>query len=65
MLFHLSFHNKDQTKMFTIYKIYSKGNLFSIFFFGRGGEEERGVGVNINFIQAVLTCIHHYRLEAV
>lgn len=44
MLFHLSFHNKDQTKMF------------------RG---ERGVGVNINFIQAVLTCIHRYRLEAV
>lgn len=34
MLFHLSFHNKDQTKMFTIYKIYSKGNLFSIFFLG-------------------------------
>lgn len=37
MLFHLSFHNKDQTKMFTIYKIYSKGNLFSIFFLGGEG----------------------------
>lgn len=42
---------------FTMYIIYSKGNLFSIFFSGRG--------CNINFIQAVLTCIHHYRLEAV
>lgn len=40
MLFHLSFHNKDQTKMFTIYKIYSKGNLFSIFFLGGGGGGE-------------------------
>lgn len=49
MLFHLSFHNKDQTKMFTIYKIYSKGNLFSIFFFWEMGGG-RGVGVNINFI---------------
>lgn len=60
MLFHKSFHNRDQTNMPTIYL-----KLVPLpphqFFFGGGG----GGCKLVNFIQAVLTCIHHCRLEAV
>lgn len=40
MLFHLSFHNKDQTKMFTIKKFTARVTFFLFFFLGGGGGGE-------------------------
>lgn len=47
--------------MSTIYNVHNLQQAQPFFFFFGGG----GGDVNINFIQAVLTCIHRYRLEAV